>query len=263
MTTPKVMGIVNATPDSFYDKSRAQSEVDSVNVASKMLNEGAEILDIGGYSSRPGSLDISEEEEMKRVIPCVKSIRKNFPGAIISIDTFRSSVARRALDVGAQIVNDITAGIADPHMPEVVRAAGVPYIIMHMRGTPKTMNTLTNYEDVVLEVFEFLRNRLHFLRNLGIVDLVADPGFGFAKSVDQNYELLRNLTYFNNLGVPLLIGISRKSMICKTLGIQPENALNGTTVLNTISLNQGAGILRVHDVKEAVETIKLYKAIYN
>jgi dihydropteroate synthase len=227
------------------------------------LSEGAKIIDIGGYSSRPGADDVSMDEELKRVIPAVRSVKKNFPGCFISVDTFRSEVAKVAVEEGASMVNDISAGELDDKMFALIAELQVPYIIMHMRGTPKTMKKLTDYRNITLEIIEYFQKKIFALKQLGVKDIIIDPGFGFAKTVDQNYELLKNLNYFKSLNLPLLAGVSRKSLIWKKLGIEAREALNGTTVLNTIALTKTADILRVHDVKAAVEAIKLYKATYH
>jgi dihydropteroate synthase len=256
---PRVMGILNITPDSFYEGSRKQDEQSIVKQAEKMLQDGADILDVGGYSSRPDAAHIPEEEEWRRVSAAVKAILKQFPQAILSVDTFRSQVARAAVEEGAGIINDISGGELDAAMFETVAGLQVPYIMMHLRGTPQTMKKLNRYENLLHEIFDYFAEKLNKLRALGVNDIIADPGFGFAKNISQNYELLRNMQYFRALGVPLLIGISRKSLIYKSLHTGPEEALNGTSVLNTISLMQGASILRVHDVREAVEAVKLYK----
>jgi dihydropteroate synthase len=262
ISRPKVMGIINVTPDSYYSQSRKQRISEIVQTAEIMLEDGAHFLDIGGYSSRPGASNITVDEELDRVLPAIKAIAEEFPESIISVDTFRSKVADKALDLGASIVNDISGGNLDQDMDELVAKRKVPYIIMHMKGTPLTMQSLSNYENLLIEVMDFFQKRILKLHNLGLTDIIIDPGFGFSKTVEQNYVLLKNLDYFKALELPILAGISRKSMIYKTLEIQPEDALNGTTVLNTIALEKGAGILRVHDVKEAVEVIKLYNKIY-
>lgn len=260
LSTPKVMGILNITPDSFYDGGALKTDKDILTQAEKMLAEGAAFLDMGGYSSRPGAVDISIDEEMSRVIPAIKLVLKHFPETLISIDTFRSAVAQKAVDTGAAIVNDISAGILDEHMMPTVAQLQVPYIMMHMRGTPQTMKTLTNYKNVLTEVLSYFSERIATARDLSINDLIIDPGFGFAKTIEQNFELLRQLELFKNLEIPLLAGLSRKSMIYKTLNTTPQEALNGTTALNTIALMKGANILRVHDVKEAVECVRIYQA---
>jgi dihydropteroate synthase len=257
LSTPKVMGILNITPDSFYDGSVLQNENAILAQAEKMLNNGATFLDMGGYSSRPGAIDVPVTEEINRVIPAIELVLKNFPEALISIDTFRSKVAKKAIECGAVIINDISAGMLDEAMLSTVLQLQVPYIMMHMRGTSQTMQSQTDYKNVTLDVLHYFSERIAAARSAGINDLIVDPGFGFAKTIEQNFELLSNLELFKNLNVPLLIGISRKGMIHKTLNITPQEALNGTTALNGIALLKGANILRVHDVKEAVECVEL------
>lgn len=257
LTIPKVMGILNLTPDSFYAESRNQPDTVLLNSAEKMLNEGATFLDLGGYSTRPGAEDIGTAEELKRVIPAVELLLKRFPDALISIDTFRSEVAHKSLEAGAAIINDISAGNLDENMLETVAKFNVPYVMMHMRGTPQTMTGLNGYENMLQEILFYFSERINHARSLGINDIIIDPGFGFSKNIAQNFELLSNLEIFRNLNLPVLAGLSRKSTIYKTLGTTPEDALNGTTVLNTIALVKGATILRVHDVKEAIEAVKL------
>lgn len=258
---PLVMGIINATPDSFYDGSRF-NDTDKILVqAEKMLSDGADIIDIGGQSTRPGSELISADEELKRVVPAIKAIADKFPSTFISIDTFYSKVAAAAVDAGASIVNDISAGSIDNKMIETVAGLKVPYILMHMKGTPQTMQQNAVYENVTREVLDFFISKTHELKNAGIVDIIIDPGFGFAKTIDHNFELLKNLSVFKMLEKPVMLGISRKSTIYKTLDITAEEALNGTTVLNTIGLLNGASILRVHDVKEAKEAVTLFSAM--
>lgn len=261
LSTPQVMGILNVTPDSFFSGSRVLQVEDAYKKAEKMLSEGATILDLGGHSTRPGADAVSEEEELKRVLPVVEMIRKRFPEAIISIDTFRSLVARKAVEAGAHIINDIAGGNLDSQMFETVTSLNVPYILMHSRGTPQTMKSLNHYDDLVTDVLRELQAKIYQLHQLGVKDIVADMGFGFAKNADQNYILLRELQAFKALEVPLLIGVSRKSMIWRKLDISPEQSLNGTTVLNTIALLNGAHILRVHDVKEAIEVVKLIQLL--
>lgn len=261
LSTPHVMGILNITPDSFFSGSRVLQVEDAYKKAEKMLSEGVTMLDLGGHSTRPGADAVSVEEELKRVLPVVEMIRKRFPEAIISIDTFRSSVARQAVEAGAHIINDIAGGNLDPLMFETVAELNVPYILMHSRGTPQTMKELNQYDDLVTDVLRELQSKIYQLRQLGVKDIMADMGFGFAKNADQNYILLRELQAFKALDVPLLIGVSRKSMIWRKLNISPEQSLNGTTVLNTVALLNGASILRVHDVKEAVEAVKLVQLV--
>ncbi|MBB3697681.1 dihydropteroate synthase [Flammeovirga yaeyamensis] len=257
--TPKVMGIINATPDSFYNQSRKLFVDDAIQQAEKMLQDGATILDIGGYSSRPGADHVNEKEELERVLPIIDQISSQFPEAILSIDTFRSEVARQSIQAGAGIINDISGGKLDAKMYQTVADLDVPYIMMHMRGTPQTMQTLTDYPNgVTHEVMKyFSERRIEFIKS-GAVDLIIDPGFGFAKTLDQNYELLREMSTLQALACPILVGVSRKSMITKKLNIEAKDALNGTTVINTIALQQGGNILRVHDVKEAAECVKLF-----
>ena len=260
---PLIMGIINATPDSFYEGSRFSGTDKILSVAEKMLNEGADILDIGGHSTRPGSDFITPDEEMKRVIPAIELITKNFPDSFISIDTFYSLVAKEAVAVGACIVNDISAGAMDEEMIGTISSLQVPYILMHMKGTPKTMQENPVYENVIREVLDFFIVKINDLKNSGIKDMIIDPGFGFGKTIEQNFELLKNLSVFNMLDKPILVGISRKSTIYKTLGTTAADALNGTTVLNTIGLMNGASILRVHDIKEAKEAVTLFHATQN
>jgi dihydropteroate synthase len=253
------MGIINVTPDSFYDGGKTTSEKEILKQTEKMLLEGATFLDIGGYSTRPGSGEISESEEIKRVVEAVESILKNFPEALISVDTFRSEVAKKAVEAGVALINDVSGGTLDAEMYKIVAKLKVPYILMHMRGTPQTMTKLTEYQNVTVEVLKDLSEKIALARAEGINDIIADPGFGFAKTREQSFLLLNNLELFQNLDVPILVGISRKSMVYKTLGTSAENALNGTTSLNTIALLKGSSILRVHDVKEAKECVKLFE----
>jgi|TARA_R100001460_G_scaffold84078_2_gene125082 dihydropteroate synthase len=255
------MGIINVTPDSFYDGGKTFSEKEILKQAERMLSEGATFLDVGGYSTRPGAEDISETEEIRRVVESVESMLKRFPEALISVDTFRSEVAKKAVETGAAIVNDVSGGTLDGEMYKTVAKLNVPYILMHMRGTPKTMAKLTDYKNVTVEVLKNLSEKIAMARAEGINDIIADPGFGFAKTREQSFQLLNNLELFQNLKVPILAGISRKSMIYKTLETSSDNALNGTTSLNTIALLKGASILRVHDVKEAVECVKLFSEV--
>lgn len=257
------MGILNVTPDSFYDGGRLASEKLIVNQVGKMLLEGATFIDIGGQSSKPNAAIVSVDEELKRVVSTVDLVLKNFPEAIISIDTFNSKVAQIAIENGAALINDISAGSLDDNMFETIAKLQVPYIMMHMRGTPQTMNQMTNYDDLVKEMLFYFSEKVAKAKSFGINDLIIDPGFGFAKTVEQNFELLHKLDLFQMLELPVLVGLSRKSMIYKTLETTPENALNGTSILNTIALTKGATILRVHDVKEAVECVKLFNQINN
>lgn len=255
------MGIINLTPDSFFKGSRKSSELDILNTAEKMLEDGATFLDVGGYSSRPGAVHISLEEEMSRVIKPIQQIVKEFPKAIISIDTFRSHVAKEAVDNGAALVNDISGGHLDDAMLTTVARLDVPYIAMHMRGTPQTMKQKTDYIDVLLEVRVYFSEVLDQCKQVGIKDVIIDPGFGFAKTLEQSFRILNTLEQLNVFGIPVLAGVSRKSMIHRTLNLTADEALNGTTVLNTLALSKGAKILRVHDVKEAVEAIKLIEQL--
>ncbi len=254
---PLVMGIINITPDSFYAGNRHQSLSEVLYKAERMLDEGAAILDIGGQSTRPGAERLSADEEIDRVVPGVESILRQFPEALLSVDTFYSRVATEAVAAGAIMVNDVSAGLFDPDMLETVAKLGVAYVCMHMKGEPQTMQQNPTYDDVTREVLDFFIRRIDDCRKAGIVDVIADPGFGFGKTPAHNFSLIKNLDAFKMLDVPLLMGISRKSTICKALGGSAEDALNGTTVLNTIGLMKGADILRVHDVREATEAIKL------
>jgi len=255
------MGILNITPDSFYQNSRIQTENELIKKAEQMIAEGADILDIGGYSTRPGASDISIDEEIERVLSAIKPIRKSHPEVILSIDTFRSEVAKVAIQEGTNIINDVSGGNLDTQMFQTVAELDVPYILMHMRGTPATMTKLSNYNHLITDIYQELQSKLKVLKFLGIKDLILDVGFGFAKTIPQNYELLKNLSYFKNLEYPLLAGISRKSMIYKSLNIEPSEALNGTTALNMIALQNGASILRVHDVHEAKQCVELHKRL--
>ncbi len=260
LARPKVMGILNVTPDSFYDGGKNIHLASAVRNAGQLLAEGADFLDIGAYSSRPGAADVPQEEELARLTPLVTALVREFPEAVLSIDTFRSEVARAMIGEGAHLVNDISGGELDPAMFETVASLQVPYILMHMRGTPQTMTRLIDYEDIFDEVFQYFAARASRLNALGVRDLVLDPGFGFAKTPAQSFQLLGRLKQFSALGWPLLAGLSRKSMIYKTLETNAEGALNGTTAANTIALLNGASILRVHDVKAAVEAITLVSA---
>jgi dihydropteroate synthase len=255
---PVVMGIINITPDSFYKGSRKMNQDDILKQAEKNVIEGATMIDIGGLSTRPGSAEINPDEELQRVVPAVEAINKHFPEVFISIDTYRSKVAKESVEAGATIVNDISGGELDNEMIDTVAKLKVPYICMHMKGHPETMQQFAKYEDVTKEVLDYFIFRMETCRRAGIHDIVIDPGFGFAKTIQHNFKLLSELEAFKILQKPLLVGVSRKSTIYKTLGITSEEALNGTTVLNTIGLMKGANILRVHDVKEAVEAIKLF-----
>ena len=258
---PKVMGIINVTPDSFFDGGRYNSVENALEQAEKHLGEGADFLDIGGFSSRPGADVVSVAEELQRVVDPIKAIKDRFPRAIISIDTFRAQVAEKAVEAGADMINDISAGEDDEQMFETVRDLQVPYIIMHKQGSPKTMQQNPQYENAVLDIAKYLSRRVLKLNELGVNDVIIDPGFGFGKTVEHNYQLLKHLDHFQIFELPILVGVSRKSMINKVLGTKPENALNGSTVLHTIALQKGAHILRVHDVKEAVEAVKLVEQL--
>jgi dihydropteroate synthase len=257
LSVPKIMGILNVTPDSFYDGQRFTDEKSILKQVEKMITEGADFIDVGGHSTRPGAEDISEEEELSRVLPAVKLVAKNFPDAIVSVDTFRSSVAQQAVDAGAFLINDISGGNFDSKMFETIASLRVPYILMHMKGTPQTMMKEAVYENLLKEIIDYFHQKIYHLHSLGVKDIIIDPGFGFAKTVEQNFELLNKLEHFQILEKPIMVGLSRKSMIWRTLKTNPEGALNGTTVLNTIALMKGALILRVHDVKEAKETMQL------
>jgi len=262
LSKPLVMGILNVTPDSFHDGGRYLSKERIAERAKQICNEGASFIDIGAYSTRPGAEDISVEEELNRILPAIEIVRQTLDDFPISIDTFRSKVVKTIVqNFGNVIVNDISAGELDVDMPHLVGELKLPYICMHLRGTPQTMQQNTIYQDLVNEILEYFVEKIKAFRKIGIVDLVSDPGFGFSKTVDQNFELLNKLEYLKLLGVPMLVGLSRKSMIWKTLKIEPSQALNGTTALNMIALQKGASILRVHDVKEAVETITLYNKL--
>jgi dihydropteroate synthase len=261
LSVPKVMGILNITPDSFYSGSRVATVESALDRVEKMVLEGASFVDIGGYSTRPGAEDISVEEEIERIQSIIEPVNKNFPDVIISIDTFRSRVARTAIAYGAHIINDVSGGLLDTEMYETVADLGVPYILMHMRGTPQTMNQMTHYDRLVPEILSELKEKIDVLKALGVTDILVDPGLGFAKTIPQNFEVLRYLSEFHLLGYPLLVGISRKATVYRTLHTTAEEALNGTTVLNTLALQSGASILRVHDVKPAVEAVKLWMAV--
>ena len=254
---PLVMGVINATPDSFYEGSRF-SGTDKILVrAETMISEGADILDIGGQSTRPGSEQVSEDTELSRIVESIEAIHQKFPEIIISVDTYYSAVAKKCIQAGASMVNDISSGTMDKEMLSTIAALHVPLVAMHMKGTPQTMQQQANYESVTREVLDFFIRKKEECKMAGIADVIIDPGFGFAKTIAHNFQVLKDLSVFKMLDAPLLIGLSRKSSVYKTLGIPPDEALNGTTVLNTIALMNGADILRVHDVKEAKEAIKL------
>lgn len=262
LSTPKVMGILNCTPDSFFDGGKYKDESQLLRQAEKMLTDGADFIDVGAYSSKPNADFVTETEELNRMVPVVKLLIKHFPDVLISVDTFRAAVAKASIESGAAIVNDIAAGLLDDKMLETVGALKVPYIMMHMRGTPQTMTKLTQYDDIIKEMLFYFSVRINTARSHGIDDIIVDPGFGFAKTTEQNYEVLQKMELFQITELPILAGMSRKSMIYKLLGNTPQEALNGTTVLNTIALAKGAKILRVHDVKEAVETIKIVSQLF-
>ena len=258
LSQPKVMGILNVTPDSFYAESRLQTEKEIILRLQEMENEGASILDIGAYSSRPNAQHISIEEEMERLRNCLTLVNKECPNAIVSIDTFRADIAKMCVEeYGAAMINDISAGNMDKQMFATIAQLGVPYIIMHMQGSPQDMQSSPHYDNLLKEVFYFFSEKISKLRDLGVKDIILDPGFGFGKTLEHNYQLMNHLEEFSTFELPLLVGISRKSMIYKLLGTSPEEALNGTTALNTISLLKGANILRVHDVKAAVEAVNI------
>ena len=254
---PQIMGVLNLTPDSFYDGGRYKNTKDILKRVEMMLLEGASIIDIGGYSSRPNAVNISEAEEQKRVLPIVDLIVKDYPEALLSVDTFRSGIAKKVVDSGAHIINDISGGVMDEHMFQTIAELQVPYILMHMQGKPQNMQNNPTYKNVTQEVKHFFEEKLLQLRKLGVEDVVLDVGFGFGKTLEQNYELLRNLNVFKDLNKPILVGVSRKSMLYKLLETTPDNALNATSIAHTIALLNGADILRVHDVKEAAEVVKI------
>lgn len=261
LSKPVVMGILNTTPDSFFAGSRVETEKAGLQRAGELLTGGASLLDIGAYSSRPGAAEVSAAEETKRLVPLVKAIRKTFPESIISVDTFRASVAEAAVDAGAHIINDISGGELDPEMFNTLGRLRVPYVLMHMRGNPQTMNTLTHYDALVPDIMRYFGTKIAALQALHVHDIILDPGFGFAKTSEQNLQLLAHLPDLVNLGFPVLAGLSRKRMVWETLGIKVDEALNGTTVLNTVALLNGAKILRVHDAKAASEAIILIEKL--
>ena len=261
ITTPKVMGILNVTPDSFYDGGQYKNEKSILKQVETILNEGATFIDIGGYSSRPGADYVSEAEELSRVVPVVQLILKHYPETLISIDTFRSEVAKKSIEAGAAIINDISAGHLDDNMIATVGQLGVPYIMMHMKGNPETMQQQTDYDDLIKDINSYFAERIAKAHAAKINDIIIDPGFGFAKTTEQNYELLNNMELLQIVNKPILAGVSRKSMIYKTLNTTSENALNGTTALHMVALQKGAKILRVHDVKEAMECVTLFNQL--
>lgn len=257
LSKPRVMGILNITPDSFYDGGKYSTLKDILLHTEKMLSEGTDIIDIGAISTKPGAIEISEEKEMERLIPVLKEIRKQFPKTIISIDTFRHGIAERAIESGAHIINDISGGTFDNKMFETIAHLKVPYILMHIQGTPQTMQIAPSYHNITHEIISYFAEKIMHLKNLGVADIIIDPGFGFGKTIAHNYEIMKHLEDFKLLEMPILMGVSRKSMIYKLLNISPNEALNGTTTLHSIALLKGANILRVHDVKEAVEVVKI------
>lgn len=262
LSCPQVMGIINVTPDSFYAGSRTQTEMALARRVEQVVAEGASILDIGGYSSRPGAADVSPEEEMARLRRGLEVIRRVHPEAVVSVDTFRASVARQCVEeYGVALINDISGGEMDAEMFPTVAALGVPYVLMHMQGTPQTMQQAPHYDHLLRDVFLYFARKVQQLRDLGAKDIILDPGFGFGKTMEDNYALLAHLDEFGIFGLPLLVGVSRKSMITRLLGITPDDALNGTTVINTLCLTKGAHILRVHDVRQAVEAVRLVQAM--
>ena len=263
VSTPKVMGILNVTPNSFFDGGKFANEKTIVNQVDKMLSEGATFIDIGAYSSKPNAEFVSEQDEINRLLPVIDLVLKHFPETLISIDTFRSNVAQKAIENGAAIINDISAGSLDDNMMKIVAQLQVPYIMMHMKGNPQTMQSLTQYENIIKEMIFYFSQKVALARSFGINDIIIDPGFGFAKTLEQNFEVLNKLELFKILELPLLAGISRKSMIYKTLETSATFSLNGTTALNAFALQKEAKILRVHDVKEAVECVKLYNQLNN
>lgn len=263
LSSPKVMGILNITPDSFFDGGKYSNETAIISQVEKMLNNGATFIDIGAYSSRPGAKHISEEEELNRIIPVVQLLAKEFPTILISADTFRSNVAEQCIQNGSCIINDISAGSLDTKMFSTIAKLQVPYIIMHMQGLPQNMQSNPTYKNTTQELLSYFSSKIAELRSLGVNDIITDVGFGFGKTIAHNYELLKNLTLFKNLEVPMLVGISRKSMLHKPLNISAEDALNATTSANTIALLNGATILRVHDVKEAMEAIQIVELLNN
>lgn len=260
LSRPLIMGILNVTPDSFFDGGKFTEEKAIFEQVAKMIDEGATIIDIGGQSTRPGAKALSVRQEENRVLPVIASLMAKFPDLLISADTFRSTVARKAIQEGAALINDISGGDLDPEMFHTIAEEEVPYILMHMQGVPETMQIDPSYDNVVTSVYSALLKKVSMLRSLGVADIIVDPGFGFGKTVEHNYRLLQSLQLFRNTGCPVLAGMSRKSMICKVLKVKPENALNGTTALNMIALLNGASILRVHDLKAAKEAILLYEA---
>ena len=261
LNTPKIMGVLNLTPDSFYDGGKYKNQKEIITQVTQMISQGATFIDIGAYSSRPGAEHVSETEELRRMTPIVALLQKEFPEILLSIDTFRSKVADECIELGAALINDISAGNLDVNMMETIAKHKVPYIMMHMKGTPQNMQQNTHYDNLLIEVMNYFSEKIEAARSKKIIDIILDPGFGFSKTTAQNYELMENLNILKNTNKPLLVGVSRKSMIYKILKTDAKNALNGTTVLNTVALLKGANILRVHDVKEAVECVKIIQQL--
>ena len=261
LSTPKVMGILNITPDSFFDGGKYKSDKELLNQVAKMLNEGASFIDVGAYSSKPGAKHISEEEELNRLLPTLDIILNEFPNTLISIDTFRSKVAKQSIESGAALINDISGGNLDPNMFKTIGKLQVPYILMHLKGNPQNMQENPSYKNVTQDVLYYFSKKIAALRKEKVNDIIIDLGFGFGKTLEHNYELLKHLPLFKELGLPILTGISRKSMLYKLLNITPNKALNATSIANTIALQKGTNMLRVHDVKEAVESIKIVQQI--
>ena len=261
LNKPKIMGILNITPDSFYDGGKYKDDASILKQVESMLTNGATFIDIGAYSSRPGAEEVTTQNELKRLLPVLNLVLKEFPNALLSIDTFKSKVAEEAIQMGAAVINDISSGLLDEDMLTIIAKYNVPYIMMHMRGNPKTMQQHTDYDNLVKDILFFFSQRMDKATSLGIKDIIIDPGFGFSKTLQQNYELLNKLDLLKITDRPILVGVSRKSMIYKLLGTEPEKALNGTTALNMLALEKGANILRVHDVKEAMECIKIYEQL--
>jgi len=261
LSTPIVMGILNVTPDSFYDGNPKGNLEDWFLKASQMIEDGATFIDVGGMSSRPGAKLINPQEELDRILPVLKQLLKEFPQTQFSVDTFQAPVAHAVLDLGVHMINDISGGHLDKELWEVVSRYNVPYVLMHMKGNPETMQNTPEYTDVLKDLLDYFNQRIDLVKKAGIAQVIVDPGFGFGKTIDQNYKLLRNLSSFNIFDLPVMAGLSRKSMIYKVLETSPEQALNGTTALHMVALQQGAKLLRVHDVKEAIETCKLYQQL--
>ncbi|MBQ4914311.1 dihydropteroate synthase [Maribacter sp. MMG018] len=261
LNKPKIMGILNITPDSFYDGGKYKDDASVLKQVENMLTNGATFIDIGAYSSRPGAEEVTTQNELKRLLPVLNLVLKEFPNALLSIDTFKSKVAEEAIQMGAAVINDISSGLLDEDMLTIIAKYNVPYIMMHMRGNPKTMQQHTDYDNLVKDILFFFSQRMDKATSLGIKDIIIDPGFGFSKTLQQNYELLNKLDLLKITDRPILVGVSRKSMIYKLLGTEPEKALNGTTALNMLALEKGANILRVHDVKEAMECIKIHEQL--